>query len=174
MPYATPPQLIQAYGLKELTQLLADEQDLLTEQLLTDAIAVAGGGAWTGDPTPEEQAAAVAALARLNRKIETTANFMDGYLRTAVTLPLSADDANIGTLNDCCMALTRCGLAEDPDNATELMMSGCDTWRAWLKDVSRGVVQLGTPGGETLPTKRRIRTGQAVSAYNWESHKAAR
>lgn len=170
MLYATPQQVIQNFGLKEITQLLTDEQGLLTEQLLTDAIA----GAWTGAPTQEEKDAAEAALARFDRKIATTSNMMDGYLRNAVTLPLSVDDANIGTLNECCMALTRCGLADDPDNATELMLSGCDSWRAWLKDVSRGVVQLVNPSGQTVAGKSRVRTGQAVSGFNWDAHKVAR
>jgi phage gp36-like protein len=174
MPYATPQQVIQEYGLKEVTQLLTDEQGLLTEQLLLDAVAVAAGGAWTGAPSQADKDAANAALARFNRKLVTVSSFMDGFLRSAVTLPLSADDANSGTLNECCMALARCGLADDPDNATELMLSGCDTWRAWLKDVARGVVQLVNPVGETLPAKRRVRTGQAASGFDWASHKVAR
>lgn len=170
MPYATPEQVIQEYGLREITQYLADEQDLLTEQLLLDALA----GAWTGAPSLAAQAAATAALARINRKLETVSNFMDGFLRNAVTLPLSADDANIGTLNECCMALVRCGLADDPENSTERMEQCCDTWREWLKNVSRGVVQLVTPSGETLPGKSRVRSGQAASAFNWAAHGAAR
>lgn len=174
MPYATPLQVIAEYGLKEITQLLTDEQALLTEQLLLDAIAVAAGGAWTGVPSQADKDAANAALARLNRKLVTVSSTMDGYLRNAVTLPLAGDDANSGTLNECCMALTRCGLADDPDNATELMLSGCDSWRVWLKDVSRGVVQLVNPSGQTVAGKSRIRTGQAVSDFNWDAHKVAR
>ncbi len=170
MPYATPQQVIQAYGLREVTQYLADEQDLLTEQLLTDAIT----GVWTGAPSPEEQAAATAALARLNRKLETVSNTMDGYLRNAVTLPLAPGDANAGTLNECCMALVRCGLADDPGNSTERMEECCDRWRAWLRDVSRGVVQLVNQAGQTMAGKSRIRSGPAGSAYNWAAHKAAR
>lgn len=167
MPYATPQQVIQDFGLKEITQLLTDEQDLLTEQLLTDVIA----GVWTGSPSQAEMDAATAALARFIRKIDTTSNFMDGYLRNAVTLPLSADDANAGTLNECCMALVRCGLSDDTDNATDRVDACCDTWRTWLKDVSRGTVQLVNPAGETLPGKSRVRTGQAVTGYDWEFHR---
>ena len=163
MPYATPQQVIQAYGLKEVTQLLTDEQDLLTEQLLTDAIA----GVWTGAPSQAEKDAATAAIARFMRKIDTVGSTMDGYLRNAVTLPLSTDDANTGTLNECCMALVRCGLSDDPDNATERMDNCCDTWRSWLKDVSKGIVQLVNPVGVDVPGKSRIRTGQADSRYNW-------
>lgn len=166
MPYATPQQVIQNYGLKEITQLLTDEQGLLTEQLLTDAIA----GVWTGAPSAEEQAAAQEALARFMRKIETVSNFMDSYLQRAVTLPLAADDANIGVLNECCMALVRCGLSDDPDNATDRMDECCDQKRAWLKDVAKGTAQLVKPDGETLSTKSRVRSGQAFSRYNWSGH----
>lgn len=170
MPYATPQQVIQEFGLREIAQFLSDEQDLLTEQLLVDAIT----GVWTGTPSQEEQDAATAALARMVRKLETMSNFMDGFLRNAVTLPLAAGDANTGTLNECCLALTRCGLADDPGNSTERMEACCDTWRAWLRDVSRGVVQLVNPVGETVPGKSRVRSGQAASGYDWNAHKAAR
>ncbi len=167
MPYATPQQLIAEYGLKEVAQLLADEQGLLTELLLTDAIGVAAGGLWTGNPTAGDMAAAQTALARLNRKLDTTSNFIDGFLRNAVSLPLAANDANGGTLNECCMALSRCGLSDDPDNATERMDELAATWRAWLKDVSRGVVQLVNPAGATVAGKSRIRSGQAASGFDW-------
>jgi phage gp36-like protein len=61
--YATPAQFIQAYGLRETTQLLQDEQDLLTEPLLRMALDVAAGTAvWAGyvpalsnDPTLLDQ-----------------------------------------------------------------------------------------------------------------------
>lgn len=167
MPYATPSQVIAEFGLREITQLLTDEQNLLTEQLLLDAIAVAAGGAWTGTPAQADKDAATAALARFNRKLDTMSNFMDGFLRNAVTLPLAANDANAGTLNECCMALSRGGLSDDPDNATERMDEVCATWRAWLRDVSRGTVQLVNPAGTTVPGKSRIRSGQANSAYDW-------
>ena len=174
MPYATPQQVIAEFGLKEVTQLLADEQGLLTELLLTDAIAVASGGLWTGNPSALEIAAAQTALARFVRKIDTQSNFMDGFLRSAVTLPLAAGDANAGTLNECCMALTRCGLSDDPDNATERMDTSCATWRSWLKDVARGTVQLVNPAGQAVAGKSRIRSGQAGSGYDWDAHRAAR
>lgn len=174
MPYATPTQVIAEYGLTELAQLLADEQGLLTELLLTDAIAVAAGGLWTGSPSALEIAAAQTALARFNRKLETTSNFMDGFLRNAVTLPLAAGDANAGTLNECCMALVRAGLSDDPDNATERMDERAATWRTWLKDVARGTVQLVNPAGQAVAGKSRIRSGQAGSGYDWDAHRAAR
>lgn len=174
MPYATPTQVIAEYGLKEVTQLLTDEQQLLTEQLLLDAIAMATGGQWSELLSPAEINAATAALARLNRKLDTQSSFMDGFLRSAVTLPLALSDANTGTLNECCMALTRCGLSDDPDNATERMDECCATWRKWLRDVANGVVSLVNAAGQEVAGKSRIRQGAASSGYDWAAHSRVR
>jgi phage gp36-like protein len=166
MPYATPSQYISKFGLTEAVQLLADEERLLTAPLLQDAIA----GAWTGAPSPAEQDAATAALARLVRQLAASSNFIDGYLRAAVTLPLSESDANAGTLEDCCLALARCGLADDSDNATERMSKTCETWRAWLRDIAAGRVHLAGEAGTAPPSAARYRSGQAVSAFDWARH----
>jgi phage gp36-like protein len=163
--YATATAYLQKFGLAEAAQVLADEQALLTEQLLKDAIA--GGGAWTGNPSDAEKAAGVAALARLERQLAVTSNFMDGYLRAAVTLPLAPTDATV--LEDCCLALVRCELHDDSDNATERMDETGKTWRKWLCDVQAGRVALAGAGGEALPSRGRVKVGQATSAYDWNS-----
>lgn len=163
MAYATPQRFIQEFGLDETTQLLADEQNLLTSQLLSDALA----GAWTGTPSAAEQAAANAAKDRITRKLTTVSNFMDGYLRSAVTLPLSTGDANAGTLEECCIALAREGLADDSDNATERMGKTADRWRAWLRDVQAGRATLVATSGAEVVGRGRVRSGQAASSFNW-------
>lgn len=165
MSYATPTQYLAKFGLAEATQLLADEQQLLTEQLLLDALA----GTWTGTPSAEEQAAGTAAAARLVRELEVQSNVMDGYLRVAVTLPLADAAANAGALEDCCMALTRRGLADDSDNLTELVEKAALRWTAWLKDVAAGRAQLSGTDGEPVPSTRRVRSGQAASGFDWGS-----
>ena len=166
MPYATPTQYLAKFGRAEATQLLSDEEALLTEQLLLDAIAVSQSGGWTGLPSAAEQAAGLAALQRLENELDTASALMDGYLRAAVTLPVTAAEA-ISTLTSCCLVLTRCGLADDADNATERMREACDQWRAWLKDISTGRVQLVTPDGTTPAASGRTRVGQAKSGYDW-------
>lgn len=163
MPYATPARFIESFGLEETVRYLADEQGLLTAQLFKDALA----GAWTADTSQDEMDAAAAALARLLRKLETQSNLMDGYLRSAVVLPLSAGDANAGTLEECCLALTRCALADDADNATERMDAAAKDWRSWLRDVSIGKAKLAGQGGQALVASGGARTGQARSSYNW-------
>lgn len=162
--YATAELYCAKYGYDEATQLLSDEERLLTKTLLKDALA----GTWTGTPTTEDKAAAKDALARLRRELATSSSYMDGYLRAVVTLPLPAGDANATTLETCCLALARCGLADDADNSTEQIEAVAETWRKWLKDVSKGIVQLVKADG-TLPTPARgMRSGQAASRYNWD------
>lgn len=169
--YASAARYIQKFGLAEAVQMLADEERLLTSQLLTDCLA---GTQWSGSPTPDEKTAAGAALDRLNRQLAVSSNFMDGYLRSAVTLPLSPDDANATTLEDCCLALARCGLADDSDSATERMDECCKTWRAWLRDVAAGKIQLVTQSGGAPAASTKVRTGRISSAFDWSRFGAIR
>ena len=162
--YATAELFIAKYGFDETVQLLNDEERLLTKQLLQDALA----GSWTGSPSTEERAAATRALARLRRDLATTSTYMDGYLRSVVTLPLPAGDANATTLETCCLALTRFELADDPDNSTEKMATVADTWRKWLKDIAAGKVQLVKADGTQPTPTRGVRGGQAATRYNWD------
>jgi phage gp36-like protein len=163
--YAAPADFFQAFGLGEAAQLLADEQQLLTEQLLKDALAVSMGGAWSGSPTQAERDAANAA--RLVRELLAKSNFMDGYLRSVVTLPLPDGDANASTLRECCLGLVRCALADDTDNATERMDKLREQWLAWLKDVSaRRVSLVSSSTGQTMAPLGSVRFGQAKSAYS--------
>lgn len=166
MPYCTPSLYLRRFGTDEAVQLLADEEVLLTKTLLLDAIA----GAFTGTPTADEQAAALAALARLTRQLDIASNVMDGYLRAAVTLPIAVTDPVAGTLEECCATLTRCGLADDSDNYTERMAEACTTWRKWLIDVAAKRVQLVQPDGTPPAGARSIRVGQACSNIPWDSY----
>lgn len=165
MPYATPARFIESFGLEETARFLADEQGLLTAQLLTEAMS----GVWLSDPSTIEKDAAIAALARLQRKLDTQSNLMDGYLRSAIVLPLAPADANAGTLEECCLALTRCVLADDSDNATDRMDDCCKTWRAWLRDVSTGKAKLVGADSQALAPSGGARTGQAASRFNWDA-----
>ena len=166
MPYATPELFIESFGLEETTQLLSDEKRLLTEQLLKDALA----GSWTGSPSQEEKDAALSAVARFTRKLETQSNVMDGYLRPAVVLPLAPEDANAGTLEECRLALTRCALSDDTDNSTEQMSGCCKDWRSWLRDIANGRVKLAGANGQAVPQSGGARTGQSKTMYQWPGH----
>jgi phage gp36-like protein len=88
---------------------------------------------------------------------------MDGYLRSAVALPLREADIAKTPLKTCCLELTRCQLADDPDNATELQEKRCKRWDVWLRDVANGTVRL-------LPSPvsavRKVRWGNVPSIYD--------
>lgn len=161
--YATPAQYISEYGLTEAVQMLADEEQLLTADLLKAAMS----GTWLGTETADEQAAATAALARLTRKLESSSSLMDGYIRAVATLPLPTDNASAGMLTDCCLALTRCALADDTDNATERMDDTGKQWRQWLRDVSMGKVQLVGLSGTTAPARNKVFSGPVKSGFGW-------
>lgn len=161
--YATAALFVAKYGLTETTQYLADEQRLMTETLLQDAMR----GTWTGTPSTAEKAAARAGLSRLNRQLATTSRLMDGYLRTVVALPLPTGNENASTLEDCCLALARGGLADDCDNYTEQIERSCEHWTKWLKDIAARRVQLLQPSGEAVPTRGGVRSGRAKSGFDW-------
>lgn len=166
MPYTTPAAYLQRFGLAEAVDLLSDEQRLLTATLLQDAIA----GTWSGTPSAAEQAAATDALQRMQRQIDVSCAFIDGYLAAVATLPLPPGTAQAGTLAECALALTRFDLADDSDNATDRIDEAAKTWRTWLRDVSAGKVQLvATDGGTGSTGTGRVRSGQAASTYDWAS-----
>ncbi|MBY0237079.1 MAG: DUF1320 family protein [Burkholderiaceae bacterium] len=96
---------------------------------------------------------------------------MDGYLRAVVTLPVDLDMAGASTLEDCCLALARGGLADDADNATERIDRACDSWKTWLKDIAARRVQLvvANTAGEEPPARGGVRSGKARSNFNWSA-----
>jgi phage gp36-like protein len=170
MSYATPQRFVEQFGITEASQLLMDTQRQLKPELLQAAMA-GSLPAVSATVTQAMLDAATAALAHLVRKLATSSNFMDGYLRSVVQLPLAADDANAGTLEECCMCLTRVSLAVDADNATERMDKLGDQWRTWLKDVSAGRVQLvRSDTGQGPATTHRVKSGQAATGFNWDFH----
>jgi len=170
MAYATPTQFIQQFGVTEATQLLMDTERLLTADLLQAAVAGSLPAVGAG-VTQAMLDAATRALTHLQDKLTTQSAYMDGYLRSAVLLPLAPNDANIGTLQECCRSLTRVSLAIDADNATERMDKLGDQWRAWLRDVAAGRVQLvRSDTGNAPASTHRVRSGQGKSNIDWDAH----
>jgi len=158
--YATADDFVQEYGFDEAWQLLRDESELLTADLLRQAL----DGVFDPDTTPEEQAAALTAAKRLRDVIIRAERFMDGYLRSAVMLPLETDQVEQTPLTTCCLELSRCQLMDDPDNQTDAQKERCKEWKDWLKDVARGTVKLLEPPASS---SGRVRSGHLPSAYNW-------
>lgn len=162
--YATRTAYVQEFGLDETCQLLRDEEsDLLTPELLREGIA----GAYSPDRTNDERATCDRVMARLASMLEQASRFMDGYLRSNVRLPLGQADIDQTPLKTCCLALTRCSLQDDPDNATEQQEKRCKYWNDWLRDVSTGKVRLLPP---PVAGGRRVLWGKVPSAYNWNRY----
>lgn len=162
--YATLAEYVQEFGLEETCQLLRDEgDDLLTPELLREGIA----DEYSSERTADERAACDRAMARLSAMLDQTSRYMDGYLRANVRLPLLQADIDQTPLKTCCLALTRCSLQDDPDNATDLQEKRCKSWYDWLRDVSTGRVRLLPP---PVASGRRVLWGKVDSGYDWGNY----
>lgn len=155
--YATPSQFAQEFGLADAAQLLRDEADeLLTPELLGEGLAANYGA----DRTADEIKVCEDAIARLTDMVVEVTNYMDGYLRSAVALPLAAADIEQTPLKTCCLELSRFQLMDDPDNVTEQQEKRAAKWQAWLRDISCGKVRLLAAPTSTV---RKIRYGKVPS-----------
>lgn len=162
MAYATTGQFVDAYGLRELADLLRDEEALVSEDLLRDALA--------GDVTAwsqAEQDAVARALARATTAFARQSNFIDSHLMARYALPLLSPETT--PVVECCLALTRAALAEDGDNISTTVKEERKHWRDWLKQVASGEAFL--PGetavGEGGADLKR-HAGRMSSALDWE------
>jgi phage gp36-like protein len=170
MPYTTPARYCDEVGLSEARTQLLDQGRVLTAELLQQVLAFVAGTAWPVETTTPQRVVAMAAHDRLQRKLGTVSQYMDGYLRAAVTLPLGPADPALGTLEECCTAIARDELASDPDVSTDLVRERAQRWRKWLVDVSNGVTHLVSAADE-LPTRGtgKVLHGTAKSSYDWDA-----
>ena len=168
MTYCNPRQYCDQFGLNEATMLLQDEEQTLEQHMLNAVV--------RNDPvlleplnTPE-LAVAQAALARLTDALSQASRFMDGYLRSAVTLPLTEDQIKLTTLKSCCAELTRCILMDDSDNATELAEKRCETQRKWLREVNAKIVKLFPDDDAFSVDSNETRHGIGKTSTNWTGY----
>lgn len=131
MAYADATDLVTTYGLGEITELLADEEGLLTPALVKDVIE---GQPLSGYPA-DAQAAATAALARLEALLERQTQYIDSKLAVRYALPLPAPAQQNTPVVECCLALARAALADDGDNLSATMKEERQHWRDWLAEV---------------------------------------
>jgi phage gp36-like protein len=166
--YATPARYCAEFGLEEVRVQLLDEGRVLTADLLRQVLDVVAGGTWPTTTTTPERVVAMAAHDSLQRKLGNVSTFIDGYLRSAVTLPVSAGDPALSILEECCLAIARDELANDSDISTELIVKRADRWRKWLIDVSNKVVQL-APGASTAAPvgSGKVVSGRSKSRFKW-------
>jgi phage gp36-like protein len=134
MPYATFEQLTEAYGWTEISQLLEDEEGLVTEALLKDVFFEADLGGYSA----EEIAAATVALLRATNALLKQSHYIDSKLAAKYSLPLPAGAEDTTPLKECCLALTRPALADDGDNISTTMKEERKHWREWLNDIANG------------------------------------
>lgn len=85
--YITPAQLAEIPGATELAQSAGPEHGVVIDPALMDLTLRGGDRAAFG---AEEVAAADAALIRIQTAIEWAGEFIDGYIRRRVSLPLSS------------------------------------------------------------------------------------
>lgn len=167
--YANARQYIKEYGLEEASQLLADEEDALTEELMAQRLAMN-----TTTHTPEQINVLDAAFARLDSMLTQQSHYMDSYLRGKVVLPLSATNVDKTALPTCCMCLTRMQLMDDPDNITEEMHKQVARWEKWLREIAAGKALLfdkdsglNLSEGEATGKHKQHLFGQSKSGFDW-------
>ena len=167
--YATPQQFIQEFGQQEVADLLQDDEPLITESILQKYLAdeLVGG--------LEECEAIERAIKRLDSMISQSSNYMDGYIAKgcmgkSYSLPFTPAQINQTSLATCNLELARCQLMEDADNGTEQQEKRCNKWHSWLRDISRGSVEL-IPRAETVASNTHKRYfGNSKSNYNWNEY----
>ncbi|TNC80708.1 MAG: hypothetical protein C9356_12470 [Oleiphilus sp.] len=142
--YATLQNLCTQYGYREISQLLCDEDSLLTEDMLRTAIA---GGDLTVY-TAEEQEDIAAAVNRGNDALTRQSALMDSRIASAYNLPLPATAIAASPLEECCLALTRAYLCDDSDNTSQVIEGSRTRWIKWLVDLASG--QTVIPGGDRI------------------------
>ena len=153
MPYATLQKLCSHYGYRELSQLLCDENDLLTQDMLLEAVA----GDDLTQYNADEQVAIANALNRANDALPRQSIFMDSKIGVRYQLPLSASAITSGPLEECCLALTRAYLADDSDNSAEIIENARKRWIKWLEDLAKDM--------SFIPNALKVSVGGTENKY---------
>jgi phage gp36-like protein len=103
----------------------------------------------------------------LDEAINLAERKIDGYLRSAYTLPLSAELIASSSLPETCGDIVRYALYHDM--ATDEVIRRYKDALAWLKDVQAGRVTLGAVDNTVAPTGNVI-VVQGVSGIKWDSY----
>lgn len=167
--YASVVQYLNEFGIDEATQLLADEQDLLSVELLQARLV---GN--TAGHSVEQKAVLDKALARLEAMLNQQSHYINGFIRKKVRLPLAQADADKTPLAACCMNLTRMQLMDDADNATDEMHKRVARWDKWLRDIANGHVVLfdadsglSVADGVATSTQKKHHFCVSKSSFDW-------
>ena len=164
MSYATLEQLIERFGLEEMTQLLADEHDLLTEELLQAALNDSASSY-----SSQEQEAATQAIDRADAIISQQSDVMDTKLGARYLLPLMNPDN--GSIVECCLALSRAALSDDSTNISKLILSERADAKKWLKDIAENKAHLPDERSrKSGGAEKKCHTRRPKSSVNWRAY----
>ena len=143
--YASATQLIQRYGVKEVTQRADDSTP---PKVKGDMLKQAAAGEDMSGYTPAEQEATAAAMANVERALRDAGHTINGYIGGRYQLPL-AEVPEVLTLH-CCQ-IARFVLYDDI--ASKQVDTLYQASIKFLRDVSTGMAELGlTTSGATAPT----------------------
>lgn len=167
MTYATLQQLCEAYGFGDIAELLCDENALITEALLRDAVAEQDLASYSS----EEQTAVLDALIRANQILNRQSVFIDSKLANNYHLPLPDSARDNTPVVECCLALARAALADDGDNLSETLTAERKHWRNWLNDLAAGRAVL--PGVARIASggaRQQRKTAAVSSSVDWSAY----
>jgi phage gp36-like protein len=110
----------------------------------------------------------------LEQALINASAMIDGYIQNRVSLPLTTPQIPV-TLKSCCSDIARYLL--DRNRCREEVRIRYEDWIAWLKDVSKGVVNLGldsqvpptsatlAPDGVYVTAGDRVFTDESMRGY---------
>jgi phage gp36-like protein len=119
------------------------------------------------DPVPLDPAVQAA---RVAAALDGGSGVMDGYFQAGYNVPVqTAVPSGLTSLRDCCCVLAVATLVGQKGyvrgSEDESLMIRAETWRAWLRDVSKGIVQIpGASASDANSTGSAPRTAFLVSS----------
>ena len=137
MAYTTALYMLDYYGAREMAQLGAPENSLVTEDLLRATIEGGDLSAYT----QEEKDAAVKAQARIDNAITNATMLINSYLSKRYELPLSSSIVAESMLQQVCCDLARYALYDD--QAIDTVEKRYQQHMRWLRDLESGKAFLG-------------------------------
>lgn len=146
--YATATQLLERYNADEIAQ----RADQRIPRLVTgDMLKIAASGGDLSGFTPDEQAAALAALALVERTLHDARQTIDAYVGSRYQLPLTQAPE---VLERIACQLARYGLYDD--RATEQIKALRDDSIKFLEQIASGRIQLGVTALNAAPASAMV------------------
>lgn len=134
MTYATPQDLVEMYGAREMAAISRPDsiRTRVTDDLLQQAVAGDDLSAWSSD----EQAAVATCLARIDRVLADAHRTVNSYLVNRYSLPIPTEEVADSPLRSICGDIARYFLQDD--KATGQTRDRYEAAIQWLRDVAAG------------------------------------